>query len=49
MSWQARMDLTCNTVARIHFEMTMCAIRVDCAAKQFAAIALCLRHDMPDA
>jgi hypothetical protein len=43
------MDLQCDMVARIHFEMTMCAICVDYAAKQFATIALCLRHDMPDA
>lgn len=35
--------------ARRHYAMSMCAIRVDCAAKHFAAIALCLRHDMPDA
>jgi len=35
--------------ARTNDAMGASAILVDCAAKHFAVIALCLRHDMPDA
>ncbi len=49
MRYPARMDLKCDTIVRRNYAMRMRTLRVDCPAKQFAAIALCLLHDLPNA